>query len=133
MDESSLQEMWDSPSFLLSLGDAGDLKPVHHGAQQTPDLSRRLASLSPALLSHSPELLWLKTRKTGLGNLTGKTRGTNCSRPALQRCPGCSCKGGEREDLEPSSPKPQTCTHGCPARLSSAAAPGREPGEVLGT
>lgn len=62
MDKSSLQEMWALPSFLLSLGDAGDLRPVQQGVQLTTEPSHGPARLGQALLSHPPALLWLQTR-----------------------------------------------------------------------
>lgn len=114
MDKSSLQEIRASPSFLLKLGDAGDPRAVQQGAQLTPEPPRGLACLGPALLSHSPALLWLQTRKTGLGNLTGKTQGANSPSPHCSAVLTAPAKAEGGEIRSPGVPSPRPAPRVCP-------------------
>ena len=126
-DKSSLREMWASPSFLLSLGDAGDLRPVQQGAWLTPEPSRGPACLGPALLSRSAALLWLQTLKAG------KTQGTNSPSLHCSSALAAPAKTEGGKIWSPGAPSARPARRVCPLGSVQLQPPGREPGGALST
>lgn len=127
IDKSFLWERWASPPFLLSLGEAGDLRPVQEGAQLTPEPSHGPACLGPALLSHSPALLWLQTLKAR------KIQGTNSPSPHCSSALAAPAKVERREIWSPGVPSPRPAPRVCLPGLVQPQPLGREPGGTLNT